>query len=479
MNHSKGSVIKGLFWTLSERFMSQIVSVIVTIVLTRLLAPKDYGIISIVTVIITILNIFMTSGFSAALIQQKDVDDVDYSTVLYFSILFGLFLYVLAFAFSPILASFYKLPQLSIVLKVLALQIPLSALNSVQQAYISRHMLFKIFFTSTVTATIVSGAIGVTLAYAHFGVWALVAQDLSNVVTISIVLWHSVAWRPTLHFSFKRLKRLFDFGVKIFAQTLFNTIYANVRSLLIGGFYSPTDLAYYTKGSQYPNLIVTNIDTAVSKTMFPVMSREQEDLSRVKTLTRKTAQASSYLMSPILIVFFVCAKQIVSIVMTDKWLPTVPYIKIVCICLIIRASQTAIVQAIKSIGKSDVVLKMDIPVRVLALILLMITIRFGVIYIAISEVFFEFIALLIYSHYSSKLLKYTYVEIFTDFLKNVVLALAMGIIIYVIGIILHTHVNPLLTLLIQLIIGGVVYLLLSVIFKNGSWLLFYSTIRKK
>lgn len=476
MKNSKKSVIKGLFWTLSERFMSQIVSVIVTIILTRLLAPEDYGVVSVVTVIITILNVFMTSGFSASLIQQEDVEQIDYSTVLYFSIFLGGMLYIGVFVFSPILATFYSLPQLELVLKILALKIPLSALNSVQQAYVSRNMLFKKFFISTVTATVVSGVIGVAMAYSNFGVWSLVAQDLSNVITISVVLWFSVGWRPTFQFSFKRLKLLFDFGVKIFIQTLFNTIYANIRSLLIGGFYSPTDLAYYTKGNQYPNLIVTNVDTAVSKTMFPVMSREQNDLIRIKILTRKTAQFSSYIMSPILIGFFVCAKQIVSVVMTNKWLPTVPYIRIICVCLLIRASQTAILQAIKSIGRSDVVLKMDIPIRVLALITLMFTIRLGVIYIAISEIIIEFLALLIYSYYSSKLLNYGYLEIFYDFLKNVALAVSMGIVVYFVGV--FSGISVLLTLLVQIIVGGITYIILSILSKNESWLLFNSSIKK-
>ncbi|MCY7211416.1 lipopolysaccharide biosynthesis protein [Streptococcus sp. IsoGale021] len=476
MKNSKKNVIKGLFWTLSERFMSQIVSVIVTVILTRLLAPEDYGVVSVVTVIITILNVFMTSGFSASLIQQEDVEQIDYSTVLYFSILLGFLLYIGVVAISPMLATFYSLPQLELVLKILALKIPLSALNSVQQAYVSRNMLFKKFFISTVTATIVSGGIGVIMAYTNFGVWALVAQDLSNVITISVVLWFSVGWRPTFQFSFTRLKILFDFGVKIFVQTLFNTIYANIRSLLIGGFYSPTDLAYYTKGNQYPNLIVTNVDTAVSKTMFPVMSREQEDLTRIKLLARRTAQVSSYIMSPILVGFFVCAEQIVSVVMTNKWLPAVPYIRIICICLLIRASQTAILQAIKSIGRSDVVLKMDIPVRILALFILMITIRFGVIYIAVSEIIIEFLALLIYSYYSSRLLNYGYLEIFGDFLKNVALSVIMGGMVYFLGSI--SSFSSLATLIIQIFLGGIIYILLSIFLKNESWALFISVIRK-
>ncbi|MGV3145824.1 lipopolysaccharide biosynthesis protein [Streptococcus parasuis] len=477
MKKSRNDVVKGLFWTLSERFMSQLVSVIVTIILTRLIAPSDYGVISVVTVIIAILNVFMTSGFSASLIQQDNVDDLDYSTVFYFSIVLGLFIYILVYICAPYLANFYKLPQLDSVLKVLALKIPLSALNSVQQAYVSRNMLFQKFFISTVSATLVSGIIGVTMAYSNFGVWSLVVQDLSNVITITLVLWFSVGWRPTYQFSLFRLKKLFGFGVKIFFQTLFNTVYANIRSLLIGGFYSATDLAYYTKGNQYPNLIVTNVDTAVSKTMFPVMSREQDDFDRVKSLTRRTAQTSSYIMSPILVGFFVCAEPIVSIVMTDKWLAAVPYIRIICICLLIRASQTAILQAIKSIGRSDIVLKMDIPVRLFALLLLLCTIRFGVIYIAISEIVVEFLALIIYSFYSSKLINYNYFEVFNDFANNVFMAIVMGVIVYFAGTFIF--ITPIINLLLQVIFGVMVYIFLSIISKNKSWIYIVNGIAKR
>ncbi|MBY5009170.1 lipopolysaccharide biosynthesis protein [Streptococcus suis] len=477
MKMSRNDVVKGLFWTLSERFMSQLVSVIVTIILTRLIAPSDYGVISVVTVIIAILNVFMTSGFSASLIQQDNVDDLDYSTVFYFSIVLGLFIYTLVYICAPYLANFYKLPQLDSVLKVLALKIPLSALNSVQQAYVSRNMLFQKFFISTVLATLVSGIIGVTMAYSNFGVWSLVVQDLSNVITITLVLWFSVGWRPTYQFSLFRLKKLFGFGVKIFFQTLFNTVYANIRSLLIGGFYSATDLAYYTKGNQYPNLIVTNVDTAVSKTMFPVMSREQDDFDRVKSLTRRTAQTSSYIMSPILVGFIVCAEPIVSIVMTDKWLAAVPYIRIICICLLIRASQTAILQAIKSIGRSDIVLKMDIPVRLFALLLLLCTIRLGVIYIAISEIVVEFLALIIYSFYSSKLINYNYFEVFNDFANNVFMAIIMGVVVYFAGTFIF--ITPIINLLLQVIFGVMVYIFLSIISKNKSWIYIVNGIAKR
>lgn len=476
MKRTNREVISGMIWSLSERFMSQIVSIIVTIILTRLIAPADYGLISIVTVIITILNVFMTSGFSAALIQQNDVDDIDYSTVLWFSLGLGGAIYLIVFLSAPVVAQFYKLEELTIVLRILALKVPLSALNSVQQAYVSRHMLFQKFFSSTVSATIISGIVGVTLAYSNFGVWALVFQDLINVFTITVVLWFSIKWKPSLVFSTRRLTKLFDFGAKIFLQTMFNTLYANIRSLLIGRVYSATDLAYYSKGNQYPNLIVTNVDSAVSKTMFPVMSREQENIEKIKSLTRNTAQTSSYIMSPILVGFIVCADSIVSLVMTDRWLPAVPYVQIICCCLLIRPFQTAIVQAIKAIGESGILLKMDIPVRIFALVLLFTTINFGVVYIAVSEIVIELLALVIYSYYSDKLIGYSYLEILVDFCQNLLLSVIMGIGVYLIGNVLE--LDKFSELLIQVIIGIIIYFIVSIIFKNKSFGQFTKLLRR-
>ncbi|HFI0645866.1 TPA: lipopolysaccharide biosynthesis protein [Streptococcus suis] len=470
MKRTNREVVSSMIWSLSERFMSQIVSVIVTIILTRLIAPADYGLISIVTVIITILNVFMTSGFSAALIQQNEVEDADYSTVLWFSLGLGIAIYLIVFLMAPIVAQFYKLEELTLVLRVLALKVPLSALNSVQQAYVSRHMLFQKFFISTVSATIVSGIVGITLAYNSLGVWALVFQDLINVLTVTLVLWFGIKWRPTFVFSTSRLTKLFGFGVKIFLQTLFNTLYSNIRSLLIGRAYSATDLAYYSKGNQYPNLIVTNVDSAVSKTIFPVMSREQDNIEKVKSLARNTAQTTSYIMSPILIGFMICADSIVSLVMTDKWLPAVPYVQIICCCLLIRPFQTAIVQAIKAIGESGIILKMDIPVRFFALVLLFCTINYGVIYIAISEIVIELLALGIYSYYSNRLIGYSYLEIMVDFCQNIIISVIMGIAVYFIGI--GLELDKAQELLIQVVVGGVIYFSFSVILKNNSLLHF-------
>ncbi len=468
MDKTKKSIISGMFWKFSERMAAQIVSLIVTIVLARLLLPSDYGAVSLVTIFITIANVFVSDGFGSALIQKKDADQVDFSTVFYFSIVFSIGLYGLIYAVAPLVASFYELPILTPVLRVLAIKVPIAAMNSVQQAYVSRNMLFKRFFYSTLIGTIVSAFVGIALAYNGFGVWALVAQYLTNTIMDTLILWFTVKWRPELVFSFKRLGSLFSYGWKLLAQGLIVTLYGNLRSLLIGKVYTTEDLAFYTKGSYYPNLIVVNVDSAMSVALFPAMAKEQASEERVKNIARRATKLCSYIMSPLLIGFAVCADSFVLLLLTEKWLPIVPYIRIICIGLLFRAAQTATLQAMKAVGKSDYVLKIDIPVRIFGILAVLITMQLGVIYVAVSEILVAVFGLSLYSYACNKVVKYSAKEIFSDFAWNVLLATIMGIFVYIVPMIFD--LSPFFMLVVQIFAGALVYLLASHISHNENYL---------
>lgn len=467
MDKIKKSIISGMFWKFSERIAAQLVSLIVTIILARLLLPSDYGAVSLVMIFITIANVFVSDGFGSALIQKKDADQIDFSTVFYFSIVFSILLYGLIFALAPLVANFYDLPILIPVLRVLAIKVPIAAMNSVQQAYVSRNMLFKRFFYSTLIGTIASAVVGITLAYKGFGVWALVAQYLTNTIMDTLILWFTVKWRPKFVFSIKRLKSLFSYGWKLLVQSLIVTLYGNLRSLLIGKFYTTEDLAFYTKGSYYPNLIVVNVDSAMSAALFPAMAKEQMSKERVKNIARRATKLCSYIMSPLLIGFAVCADTFVMLFLTEKWLPIVPYIRIICVGLLFRAAQTATLQAMKAVGKSDYVLKIDIPVRIFGIFIVLITMKLGVIYVAISEILVAIFGLLLYSYACNKVVKYSIKEIFSDFSWNVLSAAVMGIIVYFIPFIINN--KPLILLIVQVVVGGLFYLAISHITKNENY----------
>ena len=467
MNKEKKDVLSGVFWKFLERIFAQLVTTAVAIILARLLSPSEYGTISLVTVFITIANVFVTSGFGEALIQKKDADNNDFSTVLYFSIFFSVIIYCILFLLAIPISMFYDMPILIPVIRILSLSIPIMGINSVQQAYVARNMIFKKFFNATLAGTMISGVIGIFMAYRGFGVWSLVTQMLTNQIINTIILQFSINWKPILFFSFKRLKVLFNFGWKLLIQSLILNLYSNLRNLIIGKVYTASDLAYYTRGNQFPNLISTNIDTAINSALFPAMAKVQNSNERVKIMARRTIQISSYILNPALIGFIAVAEPFISILLTDTWLPAVIYLRICCVILLFRAPQTAILQAIKAIGRSDVILKVDIPIRVFALIVLIVSVRFGVVFFAASEILTTVFGTILYIMMGQRLINYSIKEVCLDFMVNTFVALIMGIFIYCLGEFLN--INKYSIFLVQVICGIVIYFFVSMITKNESF----------
>lgn len=463
----KKSILSGLFWKFSERFASQLISMVVSIILARLLLPSEYGTVALVTIFITIADVFVNDGFGTALIQKKDADNLDFSTVFYFGIVFSFGLYFILFFIAEAVAAFYDMPILCPVLRVLSLRVPIGAINSVQQAYVSRNMLFKRFFYSTIGGTITSAVVGIAMAYLGFGVWALVFQYLSNTIAGTIVLWCTVKWRPDKAFSFQRLKQLYHYGWKLLVQSLMVNVYSNLRSLVIGKVYTTDDLAFYNRGSYFPNLIVVNVDSAMGAALFPAMAKEQSSADKVKNITKKATRLSSYVMSPLLIGFAACSTAFVRVVLTDKWLPMVPYLVIICINLLFRPAQSSALQAIKSMGRSDIVLKMDIPIRVFGVVTLLLAIKFGVIYIAVTEVLVGALGLILYGYNCGKIVGYGLGEIINDFGQNVLLALIMGVFVY--GVNYMNFPSPIITLIVQILIGVFIYIITSLLTRNRNF----------
>nr|WP_255557795.1 lipopolysaccharide biosynthesis protein [Succinivibrio faecicola] len=467
MQSNKKAVLSGVFWKLSEGLSSQIVSLVVSIILARIIAPSEYGVISLVMVFITISSVFISSGFGSALIQKKNADDLDFSSVFYFSLFFTSLIYLTIFCLSSVISNFFEMPILEPLLKVLSVSIIIMGVNSVQQAYISRKMKFKKFFYASFIGTFFSAVIGVSFALKGLGVWALVAQALTNNIVDTFILFISITWRPKLLFSYKRLKSLFSYGWKILLQSFVIQIYASLRSIIIGKFYTSSDLAYFTKGNQFPNLISSNIDSAINTVLFPVMSMTQDSLERVKSMARKTTQVTSYVMNPILIGLATIADSFVLLILTDKWLPCVPYFRICCFILLFRAPQTAILQAIKAVGRSDCVLKVDFPIRIFALIVLLISIQYGVLFLAFSELLITIFGTVLYARVAKEIIGYSGKEVCIDFLINTFLSIIMGFFAWVAGLIFPDL--SLLKMLFQISIGILIYILLSVVTKNENF----------
>lgn len=463
---SRETVTSNLLWRLAERFGAKGVEFIVSIILARLLAPEVYGTIALVTVFITILQVFIDSGLGNALIQKIDTDDTDYSTVFYFNVSFCLILYLLLFIAAPFIAQFYNDTSLTSIVRVLGFTLLLSGVKNIQQAYVSRNMLFRHFFYATLGGTVGAAIIGIYLAYRGCGVWALVAQQIFNVALDTIILWVTIKWRPKRLFSFNRLKTLFSFGWKLLLSSLIEVVYNDIRQLIIGRMYSKEDLAYYNRAKQFPQLITSNINTSINSVLFPAMSSAQENPERVKAMTRRAIKTSTYIMAPMMMGLAACSRTVVSILLTDKWIPCVPYLVIFCITNMFFPIHTANLNAIKAMGRSDLYLRLEILKKVVGITALIITMHISVMAMAYSLLFVSVASQIINSWPNKKLLDYSYLEQLKDILPGVLLAVGMGLIVYSVESI---GLNTWLTLLIQALLGVLIYVAGSKIFHLDSF----------
>lgn len=461
----KGKVISNFIWRFAERCGAQGVSFIVSIVLARLLAPEMYGTIALVTVFTTVLNVFVDSGLGNALIQKKDADEIDFSTVFYFNLTICLFLYAAVFAVAPAIARFYNDLELVPIIRVLSLTIVISGIKNVQQAYVSRTLQFKRFFFSTLGGTIGAAIIGITMAYKGFGVWALVIQQIFNATVDTLILWVTVKWRPKAVFSFERLKGLASYGWKLLVSSLLDTVYNNVRQLIIGKLYSAADLAYYNKGKQFPNLVITNVNVAIDSVLFPVISANQDDTAQVKKMTRRAIQTSSFVIWPVVMGLAACAESIVKILLTEKWLPCVPYLQIFCFTYGFWPIHTANLNAIKAVGRSDIFLKLEIIKKVIGIASILISMPFGVMPMALAYMATAPLSAFVNATPNRKLLGYKYREQIMDMFPSMLLSFIMAVAVLMVGCI---RINLFLTLVIQIIVGVLVYLCGAVLFKIDS-----------
>ena len=459
-------VTSNLIWRFLERIGAQGVTFIVSIILARLLDPELYGTIALVTVFTAIVQVFVDSGLGSALVQKKDADDLDFSSVFYFNLFFCLILYALMFVSAPLISRFYSRPELTSLVRVLGLTLVISGLKNVQQAYVSRHMIFKKFFFATLGGTIGAALVGIWMAWRGYGVWALVAQNLFNKTVDTIILWLTVKWRPRKMFSFERLKGLLRYGWKLLVSALLETIYRELRSLIIGKKYTSEDLAFYNRGAQFPNLIVTNINASIDSVLFPTMSAEQDNKARVRTMTRRAIKTSTYLMMPLMMGLAVCAESIVSLVLTDKWLPCVFFLRIFCFTYAFYPVHTANLNAIKAMGRSDLFLRLEIVKKIVGLIALGATMFISVKAMALSALVTSVLSQIINSWPNRKLLDYHYGDQIMDMIPQISLSCFMGACVFAIGL---SSMASLPLLLIQVPTGAIIYIVGSKLFHIDSF----------
>lgn len=475
-NNTKTKILSSLFWKFAERIGAQGVNLIVSIVLARILAPEDYGIVALVTIFITISNVFIETGLPTALIQKKDADDLDFSSVFYCNIIMSVIIYIIIFFASPFIAHFYNNEQLSPVLRVLAITVLIAGLKSVQNAYVSRKMIFKKFFICTSIGTIGSAILGIYMAYKGFGVWALVAQQLTNTIVDTVMLWITVKWRPIAKFSFYRLKQLFKFGWKMLCSGLIDAIYNELYGLAIGKIYKPEQLAYYNRANQFPKVITVNIDGSISSVMLPALSNEQDNKEKLKNMMRRAIKTSSFLLFPMMFGLAAVTEPLIKIILTDKWLPAVPLMQLLCFSYMLWPIHTINLQAISAMGKSDIFLKLEIIKKIIGVIALVISIPFGIKFMVVMKIVTSIISSFINSYPNKKLLNYSFIEQWKDIANSFIISIIMIIVVNMINCI---ELNLYIQLVLQIIVGIVTYIVLAYILKNESLTYIKENIEKR
>lgn len=476
MEISRAVVIKSFLWKLFERLGTQIIGFVISIVLARLLLPEQYGEVALIMIFINVCNVIIDGGLNTALIQKKNANNIDFSTIFFFSLLISIFLYAILYFLSPYVANFYNNPNLAKFLRVLGLNLIFYAINSIQRAYVSKYMLFSKLFYSSFIAGIISGLLGIYMAYNGYGVWALVAQSLSSIVISTLVMWYTINWRPMLVFSVPSFIQLFNYGWKILIANFITIVFIEVRKLFIGKIYSPSDLAYYEKGEQFPNLIMNNIFTSIQTILLPTFSEFQDDKLRVKTMMRRSTKMSCFLIYPMMAGMIVVAEPLVICLLGTKWIATVPYLQIMCIANFFRPITISNWEAIKALGHSEIILKLEIVKKVLDIIILLVSIQIGVTAVAWGVVLLNFICVFINLAPNVKLLNYSMKEQLLDAFPTLLYSLLMGGIIYSLKFIVH---NSLTLLTLQILIGIVAYMIICKIAREESFNYLINMIKKK
>lgn len=477
MSISNKSVLSNLIWRYAERFLSVFITFLVSLILARLLSPKEYGTVALLSVIISLLEVFCTRGYNQALVQKKQINNIDYNTAFWINFIIELILYVIVFFTSTFIASYFGDLSLASMLRILALRLLIAGVNSIQQAYAQRNMLFRKFFFSTLFGTLLSGVIGITLAYLGFGAWALVIQSLINPFVDTIVLFFTLDWHPSFEFSFFSFKEMTPFGIRMSMMGLLDSLYGNIRSFIIGKRYSPSDLAYYNRGQSLPSLVINNTQTAASNVFFSALARENS-VYDVKEKMRTYTRVMFFVLCPMMFGMACVSKELINVLFSSKWNPAVPYLIIHCFVYLTYVPIMPINQSLIAIRKEKLLLFISIFHRTLGIIILMIILNKGPFFIALSSVIIDYIVFFISYYAAIKFLDYKISEIYYDIWKTLLSTLVMCLIILFENVFYYSY-NTILILIVKIITGIIVYILMSIILKNKEFIKIFELLKQK
>ncbi|MBP5617210.1 MAG: lipopolysaccharide biosynthesis protein [Elusimicrobiaceae bacterium] len=462
----KKQVLNAFSWKFAERMGLQGVNFVILLVLARLLTPADYGVVALVMIFVAIANTLVQAGFNTALIQKKDPQSTDFFSVLMFSLMAAFFFYMIIYLVAPWLAKYYKMPALSKVMRVTALMLFPMAFQSIQIAYLTHYLKFKILTIGSCVAIILAGIAGITSALCGMGIWALVIQQITNHTCACICLLLLSRWFPIGKFSFIRLKKMFGFGSRILFSNLLVTLFMNLRSLFIGRLYSAADLGFFNRGKQFPQALMDGINGTIQSVLLPVYAKHQDNKDKVIGMLRQTIRISVFLIFPLMCGLAAIATPLVQVVLSGKWILCVSFIQIFAFSYMCQPSQIASTQTYTALGDSSTPLKLEFVRKGLEMSFLLLSLPFGVKMIALSSLVAGIGACLATFYPNHKLLKYSFIAQLQDIVPALLLSCTMAGIVWLIGDLLH---SLLIKLIVQISVGMVVYLILARIFRMQAY----------
>ena len=456
MSSLKQKTLSGLKWSAFERFGTQGISFIITIIIARILSPSDYGILGMIAIFLAISRVFIEAGFGTALIRKQDRTQTDFSTVYYYNIAVSLVFYILLFAFAPLIAGFYDMPILVPVTRVVGINIVIGAFGVIHRTKLSIGLNFKMLAKISIISIIATGAIGIVLAYAGYGVWALIVQHLaSTILTTGLLLYH-LPWKPSSTFSSNSFKELFSFGSKLLFAGLLDAIYTNIYQMVIGKKYNAADLGYYTRADGVAQLPSSNITGVIQRVTFPVLSEIQHDPISLSKNYRKLLKMAAFIIFPLMTLLAALSEPLVRILLTDKWLPSVHLLQILCIAYMFYPIHGINLNLLQVKGRSDLFLRLEVLKKIMITIVLFVSFSFGIITICLGIVFISVLFLVINTHYTGRLIKLGFWKQMKDITPVLIISILAGIIAFLPSVFIDNS-------FVQLLAGG----MLGVIFFIG------------
>lgn len=472
----KKQVLSSLVWQMLQRILGQLISFGVSVILARNLMPEDFGVVALSGMFLILIGIFIDSGLGTALIQKKDADELDYNTVFYANIVFACLVYIIVFLVAPFIAQIFNNPQVTSVLRVMGLGMPIGALSGVQNALVSKKMAFRKFFFSSISGNILSAIVGLTMVFSGCGVWSLVGQNLINTIANSVVLIYIVRWIPQWKFSKERFKSLFSYGWKLTASNLLGTFFSQLKGYAIGLKYSASDLAFYNRGEGLPGIIYNNISSSINTVLFPALSQLQDDKNAIRMALSKAMRTASFILMPGLLGLAAVSDNFVQIVYTSKWMAAVPFMQVICMMNSFDLLGSANIQAMKAVGRADTLLKLELYKKPLMLVILIGCMFISPLAIAIGQFVYSLIALALNAYPNRKYINYPLKDQFLDISNSLLIATLMSLIVYLVG---KLSINIYCLLIIQIFVGVIVYVLMSKFFNKQIFQEVMSLIKSK